>query len=60
MHDIERLTLALVVAAALRDEPQTLLSEQERTYRKDRTPTHGYAASRENSMVAFAKSWRRE
>jgi hypothetical protein len=25
-----------------------------------RTPTHGYAASREAAMTAFAKSWRRE
>ena len=25
-----------------------------------RTPTHGYAASREDAMAAFAKSWRRE
>jgi hypothetical protein len=24
------------------------------------TPTHGYAASREAAMAAFAKSWRRE
>jgi len=27
---------------------------------KDRTPTHGYAPTREAAMVAFAKSWRRE
>jgi hypothetical protein len=26
----------------------------------DRTPTHGYAATRETAMTAFAKSWRRE
>jgi len=26
----------------------------------DRTPTHGYAATREAAMAAFAKSWRRE
>jgi hypothetical protein len=26
----------------------------------DRTPTHGYAESREAAMAAFAKSWRRE
>ena len=25
-----------------------------------RWPTHGYAASREAAMAAFAKSWRRE
>jgi hypothetical protein len=25
-----------------------------------RTPTHGYAATREQAMAAFAKSWRRE
>ena len=25
-----------------------------------RWPTHGYAASRETAMAAFAKSWRRE
>jgi hypothetical protein len=27
---------------------------------EDRTPTHGYAATREAAMSAFAKSWRRE
>ena len=26
----------------------------------DRTPTHGYAATCEAAMAAFAKSWRRE
>jgi len=26
---------------------------------EDRTPTHGYAATREATMAAFAKSWRR-
>ena len=26
----------------------------------DRTPTHGYEATREDAMAAFAKSWRRE
>jgi hypothetical protein len=26
----------------------------------DRTPTHGYATTREAAMVAFARSWRRE
>jgi hypothetical protein len=25
---------------------------------EDRTPTHGYAATREAAMAAFAKSWR--
>jgi hypothetical protein len=32
------------------------------TYRdvEDRTPTHGYAATREAALAAFAKSWRRE
>jgi hypothetical protein len=25
-----------------------------------RTPSHGYAATREAAMAAFAKSWRRE
>src|SRR5262245_11579738 len=30
------------------------------SFRKGRTPTHGYEHSREASMVAFAKSWRRE
>jgi hypothetical protein len=29
-------------------------------YHEDRTPTHGYAATREAAMRAFAKSWRRE
>jgi hypothetical protein len=27
---------------------------------KDRTPTTGYAETREAAMAAFAKSWRRE
>jgi hypothetical protein len=27
---------------------------------EDRTPTHGYAATRKAAMTAFAKSWRRE
>jgi|SRR5215831_20722618 hypothetical protein len=27
---------------------------------EDRTPTHGYAATRGDAMAAFAKSWRRE
>jgi hypothetical protein len=29
-------------------------------HHEDRTPTHGYAATRETAMAAFAKSWRRE
>jgi len=29
-------------------------------YYHDRRPTHGYVASREAAMAAFAKSWRRE
>jgi hypothetical protein len=29
-------------------------------YHEDRTPTHGYVATREAAMAAFAKSWRRE
>ena len=29
-------------------------------FRGGRTPTHGYAATREAAMAAFAKSWRRE
>jgi hypothetical protein len=28
-------------------------------YHHDRRPTHGYAATREDAMAAFAKSWRR-
>jgi hypothetical protein len=28
--------------------------------REGRTPTHGYEATPEAAMVAFAKSWRRE
>ena len=28
--------------------------------REDRTPTHGYAATREDAMAAFAKGWRWE
>jgi hypothetical protein len=27
---------------------------------EDRPPTHGYEATREAAMAAFAKSWRRE
>ena len=29
-------------------------------HHEDYTPTHGYAATREAAMAAFAKSWRRE
>jgi hypothetical protein len=29
-------------------------------HHEDHTPTHGYAATREAAMAAFAKSWRRE
>jgi hypothetical protein len=29
-------------------------------YHEDCTPTHGYAATREAAMAAFARSWRRE
>jgi hypothetical protein len=29
-------------------------------YHEDCTLTHGYAATREDAMAAFAKSWRRE
>ena len=29
-------------------------------HHEDRTPTHGYAATREAAMAAFAKSWRHE
>jgi hypothetical protein len=29
-------------------------------HRTGRTPTHGYEATREAAMAAFAKSWRRE
>ena len=29
-------------------------------HQQGRSPTHGYAESREAAMAAFAKSWRRE
>ena len=29
-------------------------------HHEDRAPTHGYAATREHAMAAFANSWRRE
>jgi hypothetical protein len=29
-------------------------------HHEDRTPTHGYAETREAATAAFAKSWRRE
>jgi len=29
-------------------------------HHEDRTPTHGYAPTRETAMAAFARSWRRE
>jgi hypothetical protein len=29
-------------------------------HHEDRTPPHGYAATREDAMAAFAKSWWRE
>jgi len=28
-------------------------------HHEDRTPTHGYAATRDAAMASFAKSWRR-
>jgi hypothetical protein len=30
------------------------------SHHEDRTPTHGYEATREAAMAAFAKSWRQE
>jgi hypothetical protein len=29
-------------------------------HHEDRTPTHGYTATREAAMAVFARSWRRE
>ena len=29
-------------------------------HHEERTPTHGYAETREAAMAAFAKSWRRQ
>ena len=29
-------------------------------HHEDRTPSHGYEATREDAMAALAKSWRRE
>jgi hypothetical protein len=29
-------------------------------HHEDRSPAHGYAATRDAAMAAFAKSWRRE
>ena len=29
-------------------------------YREDRTPTHGYEATREAAMAAFKRSWSRQ
>jgi len=29
-------------------------------YHEDRTRTHGYEATREAAMAAFAKSWRKD
>jgi hypothetical protein len=29
-------------------------------YHENRTPTHGYAATREVAMAAFREGWRRE
>jgi hypothetical protein len=29
-------------------------------HQERRSPTHGYAPTREEAMAAFAKSWRRE
>jgi hypothetical protein len=29
-------------------------------HHEDHSPTHGYAATREAAMAAFAKSWRRK
>jgi len=44
------------VHAALVGSPWTLAFG----YHEHRTPTHGYAATREAAMAAVAKSWRRE
>jgi hypothetical protein len=43
-------------------KPQTVIRWHRADYdqHKDRGPTHGYEASREAAMAAFAKSWRRE
>jgi len=29
-------------------------------HQEDRTPTHGYEATRKTAMAAFAKSWQRQ
>jgi hypothetical protein len=36
------------------------LDEPSLAHHEDRTPTHGYAATREAAMAAFAESWRRK
>jgi hypothetical protein len=37
-----------------------MLKRASASHHEDRSPTHGYAATREAAMMAFAKSWRRE
>ena len=39
--------------------PRRILAVDEYGQHEDRTPTHGYEATREAAMAAFAKSWRR-
>jgi hypothetical protein len=60
--------LVLKCVMASRDDDYDVLADGEVVGRltkaaaapEDRTPTHGYEATREAAMAAFAKSWRRE
>jgi hypothetical protein len=49
-----------IMKAAAYAGRRTVAVELAYGYHEDRTPTHGYAATREAAMAAFAKSWRRE
>jgi hypothetical protein len=51
-------TLILKCVSASR--PSGERSQDDYDVLADRTPTHGYEATREAAMTAFAKSWRRE
>jgi hypothetical protein len=62
--DYDVLCNGVVVAGSCRRPPRQLACRGCWSlafgYHEDRTPTHGYAATREAAMAAFAKCWRRE
>jgi hypothetical protein len=61
-HDVlcEGEVVSRIMKAAAAPVDQPWLWTLAYGHHEDRTPTHGYAAAREDAMAAFAKSWRRE